>query len=152
MSGRGRRPRAAAAWAALALAAALAVAAAAVRCGDARSVGSGEGARDDAAGETGAPAALLGEALGTPGASEPVRGDVPDAAARVLERYAGRGDCVLTRSGYLGVLGDSWGCVAYGGDWSEVCVVKRVRKGESEVLTWRFDADDLARELVDGHP
>ena len=100
MSGRGRRPRAAAAWAALALAAALAVAAAAVRCGDARSVGSGEGARDDAAGETGAPAALLGEALGTLGASEPVRGDVPDAAARVLERYAGRGDCVLTRSVY----------------------------------------------------
>jgi hypothetical protein len=70
----------------------------------------------------------------------------------VLERYAGRGDCVLTRSGHLGVLGDSWGCVAYGGDWSEVCVVKRVREGESEVLTWRFDADDLARELVDGHP
>ena len=73
-----------------------------------------------------------------------VEGEVAAVASSVLEEYAARRDCALAEAGYLGILGDAWGCVVYGGDWSEVCVVRGSATGESEVLTWRIDAEELA--------
>ena len=78
-----------------------------------------------------------------------VAGEVATVASDVLEEYAARGDCALAEAGYLGILGDVWGCVVYGGDWSEVCVVRKSATGESEVLTWRIDAEELAGVVGD---
>lgn len=78
-------------------------------------------------------------------ASFSLEGDVPEAAAEVLEGYAERGDCVLAQAGYLGLLGDSWGCVVTGGDWADVCVVAAQTDTErSEVRIWRITAKEVA--------
>ncbi len=66
------------------------------------------------------------------------------AAGEVLRSYAAREGCVLARSGYLGILGDCWGCVVTGGEWAEVCVVTQQSDEErSEVRIWRIDANEL---------
>lgn len=73
------------------------------------------------------------------------------AAGKVLESYAAREGCALARSGYLGILGDCWGCVVTGGDWAEVCVVtQRADEERSEVRIWRIDAAELEGLEADG--
>ncbi|WP_407416615.1 hypothetical protein, partial [Paratractidigestivibacter faecalis] len=37
-----------------------------------------------------------------------------EEAERVLDEYAARGDCVVARSGWLDLLGRTWGCVIQG--------------------------------------
>ena len=141
-STRGRRS-AALAWAVLALSAALALVAA-MRLASPTWEIPGAARRDEqSVDELAEP--LSGRLPG--GAREEaktVEGEVAAVASSVLEEYAARGDCALAEAGYLGILGDAWGCVVYGGDWSEICVVRKSTTGESEVLTWRIDAEELA--------
>ena len=92
-----------------------------------------------------------GAASGTPGGSggeggRTDEGDVAEAAADLLEERRSRGDCVLVRSGYLDLLGGTWGCVLQGNGWVEVCLVSEGDGGEGcDVVTWRMDAADAAR-------
>ncbi len=83
------------------------------------------------------------------GSSEPtVRtsgAGVADEAGAVLQEYAVRSDCVLGRAGYLGLAGDSWACLACGGDWAEVCVVTGSGDEGSEVRTWRITSSEVER-------
>lgn len=87
------------------------------------------------------------------GATEPsVRASgqtVADEAADVLVTYGERSDCALARSGYLGLLGNSWACLVYGGDWAEVCVVTATDGDGSEVRTWTI-TDSEVEALADG--
>ena len=64
---------------------------------------------------------------------------------RVLGDYRARGDCVVARAGYLDLAGRTWGCVVQGAGWVELCVVREVDEGGSEVVSWRMDADDVER-------
>lgn len=76
---------------------------------------------------------------------------IEEAAGKVLESYAAREGCALARSGYLGILGDCWGCVVTGGDWAEVCVVTQLAdEDKSEVRIWRIDAAELEGLREDG--
>lgn len=68
--------------------------------------------------------------------------DVPEASSEVLEGYAARSDCVLRQAAYLGLSGDSWGCVVLGGGWAEICLVVAADEG-SEVRTWRVSQEDV---------
>lgn len=87
------------------------------------------------------------------GATEPsVRASeqaVADEAADVVGAYGERSDCALARSGYLGLLGNSWSCLVYGGDWAEVCVVTATEGGGSEVRTWTITVEEV-EDLADG--
>ena len=145
---RRRRSAAVLAWAVLALSAALALVAAMRLAASPRAM-PGAARRDGrSAGELAG--SLAGRLPG--GAREEtkvVEGEVAAVASGVLEEYAARGDCALAEAGYLGILGDVWGCVVYGGDWSEVCVVRKSATEESEVLTWRIDAEELAGVVGD---
>ena len=68
---------------------------------------------------------------------------VAERAAEVLEGYERTQECALMRSGYLDLSGNRWGCVAFGGDWAEICVVSEANEGEgSETNVWRIDAED----------
>ena len=74
---------------------------------------------------------------------------VADEAAGVLGAYGERSDCALARSGYLGLFGNSWSCLVYGGDWAEVCVVTATEDGGSEVRTWTITVAEV-EDLADG--
>mgnify|MGYP004619409695 FL=1 len=145
---RRRRSAAVLAWAVLALSAALALVAAMRLAASPR-------AMPGAARRDGRSAGELAESLAgrLPGGAREetkvVEGEVAAVASGVLEEYAARGDCALAEAGYLGILGEVWGCVVYGGDWSEVCVVRKSAMEESEVLTWRIDAEELAGVVGD---
>ena len=81
--------------------------------------------------------------------SEERSGEVASVAAEVVEAYGGRGDCVLAQSGYLDLAGNVWSCLAYGGDWAEVCVVAGERDGEKcEVRTWRMGSEEVEAALL----
>ena len=86
-----------------------------------------------------------GEDAGWDGAvRERKGGEVEAVAAELLEGYRANGDCMVVESGHLDFLGRAWGCVVLGGGWSEVCLVTEGnREGESVVVTWRIDTDDL---------
>lgn len=83
------------------------------------------------------------------GSAEPVvrvsASAVADEACAVLQEYAERSDCVLGRAGYLGIAGDSWACLACGGDWAEVCVVTGSDDEGSEVRIWRITSSEVER-------
>ena len=64
----------------------------------------------------------------------------------VLDEYAARGDCVVARSGWLDLLGRTWGCVIQGEGWVDVCVVGEREGGGSEVGVMRMDASGLRGE------
>ena len=68
---------------------------------------------------------------------------VVEEGKRLLERYRGRGDCVVAQAGYLDLGGRTWGCVMQGEGWVELCVVQEGDEGGSTVVTWRMDADDV---------
>ena len=73
---------------------------------------------------------------------------VAEEGVEVLEEYESRGDCVLAQSGYLDLLGRSWGCVIQGEGWVDICVVQEGRDEEGSTLSViHMDADDVAREL-----
>ena len=73
---------------------------------------------------------------------------VAEEGVEVLEEYEARGGCVLAQSGYLDLLGRSWGCVIQGEGWVDICVVQEGRDGEGSTLSViHMDADDVAREL-----
>lgn len=79
--------------------------------------------------------------------------DLPleEEARRCLERYRKEGDCVVSRSGYLDLLGGTWGCVMQGDGWAEVLLVSEAPDGAgSEVVVWRMDAADVADALAGG--
>ena len=79
--------------------------------------------------------------------------DLPleEEARRCLERYRKEGDCVVSRSGYLDLLGGTWGCVMQGDGWAEVLLVSEAPDGAgSEVVVWRMDAADAADALAGG--
>lgn len=92
----------------------------------------------------------------SPGVSAQVSGyesDLPleEEARRCLERYRNEGDCVVSRSGYLDLLGGTWGCVMQGDGWAEVLLVSEAPDGAgSEVVVWRMDAADVADALAGG--
>lgn len=69
-----------------------------------------------------------------------------EEAERVLDEYAARGDCVVARSGWLDLLGRTWGCVIQGEGWVDVCVVGEREGGGSEVGVMRMDASGLRGE------
>ena len=68
---------------------------------------------------------------------------VVEEGKRLLERYRGRGDCVVAQAGYLDLGGRTWGCVMQGEGWVELCVVQEGDEGGSTVVTRRMDADDV---------
>lgn len=73
---------------------------------------------------------------------------VAEEGVEVLEEYEARGGCVLAQSGYLDLLGRSWGCVIQGEGWVDICVVQEGRDGEGSTLSViHMDSDDVAREL-----
>lgn len=92
-------------------------------------------------------AGVAGDAEAVMGAAEPsVRmseRDVADESARVLAAYGERRDCVLGRSGYLGLFGGCWACLVYGDGWAEVCVVTDAENSGSEVRSWRITGAEL---------
>lgn len=107
---------------------------------------SGTGASSGADEDHGATLSAQAEAVlsRSQGSGYAVEQGIEEAAASVLESYAAREGCALVRSGYLGILGDCWGCVVSGGDWAEVCVVTQQAGAEgSEVRIWRIDAAEL---------
>ncbi len=69
-----------------------------------------------------------------------------EEAGRVLDEYAARGDCVVARSGWLDLLGRTWGCVIQGEGWVDVCVVGERESGGSEVGVMRMAASGLRGE------
>lgn len=69
-----------------------------------------------------------------------------EEAERVLDEYVARGDCVVARSGWLDLLGRTWGCVIQGEGWVDVCVVGEREGGGSEVGVMRMDASGLRGE------
>lgn len=71
---------------------------------------------------------------------------VTEEAERVLDGYAAEGDCVVAQSGWLDLLGRTWGCVIQGEGWVDVCVVSEREGGGSEVGVMRMDASDLHGE------
>lgn len=78
-----------------------------------------------------------------------VEGSVREAAAALLEERRAGGDCVLVRSGYLDLFGETWGCVLQGEGWVEVCVVSGDGDDTgSSVDVWRMGAEDVAYELT----
>lgn len=71
---------------------------------------------------------------------------VTEEAGRVLDGYAAEGDCVVAKSGWLDLLGRTWGCVIQGEGWVDVCVVSEREGGGSEVGVMRMDASGLRGE------
>ena len=72
--------------------------------------------------------------------------DVSSEAADLLEERRGKGDCVVSRAGYLDLFGGAWGCVLQGNGWAEVCVISEGEAGTGcSVVTWRLRAEDLGR-------
>lgn len=66
-------------------------------------------------------------------------------ASDLLEEYRRRGDCVVAQSGYLDLLGETWGCVMQGEGWVEICLVRRgAEDARSDVAVWHIDAEDVA--------
>lgn len=65
---------------------------------------------------------------------------VAEAAEEVLADYGARSGCALAQSGWLDFSGSTWGCVAFGEGWSEVCVVQEGQQGGSVVGRLRMDA------------
>ena len=71
--------------------------------------------------------------------------EVPEEAEALLEERRARGDCVVARSGYLDLLGGTWGCVLQGNGWSEVCVITERGEGDGCVVyTWTMRASDVS--------
>ena len=69
-----------------------------------------------------------------------------DEAADLLEERRGKGDCVVSRAGYLDLFGGAWGCVLQGNGWAEVCVISEGEAGTGcSVVTWELRAEDLGR-------
>ncbi len=122
----------------------------------------------EAAGEEATPTVLGGDGpLALPDAAEGVvevslgvsaqasgyESELPleEEARRCLERYRKEGDCVVSRSGYLDLLGGTWGCVMQGDGWAEVLLVGEAPDGAgSEVVVWHMDAADAADALAGG--
>lgn len=75
--------------------------------------------------------------------------EVADESAEVLADYGRRSDCVLARSGYLGLFNGAWSCLVLGGDWAEICMVTSAQDGGSEVRTWRITGAEV-ESLGDG--
>jgi len=74
--------------------------------------------------------------------------DVCDEGTELLEGYADGGDCVLAQSGYLDLLGRSWGCVIQGEGWVDICIVQEGPSGEGSTRSViHMDATDAAEEL-----
>lgn len=71
---------------------------------------------------------------------------VDEEAARILDEYAAGQDCLVARSGWLDLLGRTWGCVVQGEGWVDVCVVSEGEDGGSEVGVMRMDASGLYEE------
>ena len=95
------------------------------------------------------PSGVVGDLVNQGWDVRPVQeGGVEQVATRLLGEYRDRGDCVLAEAGYLDLVGSVWGCVVYGGSWSEVCVVNGQADGAGcAVYVLHMDADDL-RALV----
>lgn len=72
-------------------------------------------------------------------------GSVEVASQAVLEHYKRKRNCVLSGSGWIDLVGNSWGCLIYGGNWVDVCVVQAKTQSESEcsnVQIVRLDKDE----------
>lgn len=89
-------------------------------------------------------AAMGSEAVGQTGHLSEL--PAAEEAGRVLDEYAARGDCVVARSGWLDLLGRTWGCVIQGEGWVDVCIVGEREGGGSEVGVMRMAASGLRGE------
>ena len=69
---------------------------------------------------------------------------IREQSEALLANYRERGDCVVARSGWLDLLGKTWGCVIQGEGWVDVCVVQEDEGGGSEVSVMRMDASALS--------
>lgn len=91
----------------------------------------------------------LVDAMGAGSAQEPAHVSelpVAEEADRLLGDYAGRKDCIVAQSGWLDLLGRTWGCVIQGEGWVDLCVVSEREAGGSEVGVMRMDASGLSGE------
>lgn len=71
--------------------------------------------------------------------------DVVGTARDVLERYQRQGGVLLAHAGWLDLQGRSWGCVASGGEWVEVCLVTWRSEAESVLVRMRMEAEEWER-------
>lgn len=71
--------------------------------------------------------------------------DVVGTARDVLERYRRQGGVLLAHAGWLDLQGRSWGCVASGGEWVEVCLVTWRSETESVLVRMRMEAEEWER-------
>lgn len=115
----------------------------------------GEDVLEQGQGEDSEPSDELDLALGVAAGSEATRYEselaLVDETERVLEERKGRGDCVVSKAGYLDLAGRTWGCVLQGDGWAEVLVVSEDEEGTGcEVVSWRMDAEDAERALEGG--
>ena len=66
------------------------------------------------------------------------------ASAGLLEERREKGDCVVSRAGYLDLFGGAWGCVLQGGDWAEILIVSESAAGGGcDVVISRMSAEEL---------
>lgn len=93
----------------------------------------------------------IGQLGGAVGAKTSVEaGEVEQVATRLLCSYRDAGDCVLSSSGYLDLLGSVWGCVVAGDGWVDVCVVSRMAEdGSCQVSVLHMDADEVGSVMGD---
>ena len=78
-------------------------------------------------------------------------GDLVHVAQNLLSTYRDAGDCVLAQAGYLDLLGSVWGCVVFGGEWADMCVIGEVEEGEScQICVLRLTREELADVFDEG--
>ncbi len=142
-------------WAAGALAALLALVLIVAARGE-KNERTGEGVGDAASGVgtpegVGMPAPVADALSSAEGTSVWCEKPLVETGREVLEKLRSRGDCVLAGAGYLDLTGRTWGCVAQGAGWVEICVVREGADGGGcSVASWRMDAGDVdARALGD---
>lgn len=68
--------------------------------------------------------------------------DIEQTASELLVRYRDAGGFALAQAGYLDLLGNVWSCTVQGRDWVDVCFVRQLDAGRSEVEVVRMRADE----------
>ena len=66
---------------------------------------------------------------------------VEESAAQLLEDYRDQGGCALVQAGWLDLLGNVWSCTVQGSTWTDLCVVRGVDDGTSEVRVVRMEGE-----------
>lgn len=69
--------------------------------------------------------------------------DLEETAEELLVGYEAQGGCAVPVSGYIDLVGNTWGCVVQGEEWVDICLVQEKNDGTSSVVVWRLDPSDV---------